>query len=63
VAERDMVSTISFIQTKLQHRIAVSRVLTRTAVDKGIDKALKEEAWYREGYSMGLIDMIGYDVI
>jgi len=50
-----MVSIISFIQVKLQHSIASSRVLTRTAVVKGIDMALIREPWCREGRSMGPI--------
>jgi hypothetical protein len=55
VAERVTVSTSSFIQAKLQHRVAASRVLTRRAFVKGIDMALIQEPWYREGHSMGLI--------
>jgi len=39
-AELVMVSTISFIQANLQHRIAASRILTRTEGIKGIDMAL-----------------------
>jgi hypothetical protein len=36
----DMVSTISFIQANLQHNMAVSRILSRTAVVKGINPML-----------------------
>jgi hypothetical protein len=50
VAEHVMVSTISFIQAKLQHSIFASR----TAVVKGIDMALIQELWCYEGRSMGL---------
>jgi len=42
-AERDVVSTISFIQTNLQHGIAASRILTRTVSIKGIDIALIQD--------------------
>ena len=48
-AERVMVSTISFIQANLQHSIAASRILTRTVSFKGIDMALIQELWYRNG--------------
>jgi len=44
-----MVSTVSFIQVNLQHSIAASRVLSREASVKGIDMALIEETWYRDG--------------
>ena len=44
-----MVSTISFIQANLQHNIAASRVFSRTAAVKGIDMALMQEPWVREG--------------
>jgi hypothetical protein len=53
-AERVMVSTISFIQAKAQQSTAGSRVLTRTAVVKGIDMALIQEPRYHEGRSMDL---------
>ena len=43
-----MASTISFIQANLQHSIAASRFLTRTASVKGNDMALIQEPWYRE---------------
>jgi len=49
-----MVSTISFIQANLQHRIAASRILTRTVSAKGIDMALIQEPWYRKGHIRGL---------
>jgi len=38
----DMVSTISFIQANLQHNMAVSRILSRTAVVKVIDTTLTQ---------------------
>jgi hypothetical protein len=47
-------STISFIQANLQHSIAASRILTRTVAVKGIDLALIQEPWVREGRIMGL---------
>ena len=53
-AELDMVSTISFIQANLQHIIAACRVLSRTVSVKGIDMALIQETWYREGCIRGL---------
>jgi len=49
-----MVSTISFIQTNLQHSIAASGIFTRTVGDKGIDTALIQEPWYREDCIRGL---------
>jgi hypothetical protein len=49
-----MVSTISFIQAKLQHSIAASRIITRTVSIKGIDMALIQELWYREDCIRGL---------
>jgi hypothetical protein len=49
-----MVSTISFIQANLQHRVAASRIFTRTVSDKGIDMALIQEPWYRENCIRGL---------
>ena len=54
-----MMSTISFIQANLQHSIAASRVLSRTLAVKGIDMALIQELWYREGHIMGL-NIAGY---
>jgi len=50
----DMVSTISFIQVKLQHSIAASRVLSRAVSVKGIDMALIQEPWFCEGHIRGL---------
>ena len=47
-SEHDMVSTISFNQTNLQHSIAASRILTRTVSIKVIDMALIQEPLYRE---------------
>jgi len=47
-AERDMVSTTSFIQSKLHHSIAASRILTRTVSVKGIYMARIQERWYHE---------------
>ena len=41
-------STISFIQTNLQHSTAASGIFTRTVGDKGIDMALIQEPWYCE---------------
>jgi hypothetical protein len=49
-----MVSTISFIQANMQHSIAASRVLSRTVSAKGIDMALMQEPWFREGRTRGL---------
>jgi len=43
-----MVCTICFIQANLQHSIAASRVISRTACVKGIDVALIQEPWYRK---------------
>ena len=45
--KRVMVSTVSFIQTNLQHSIAASGILTRTLGGKGIDMVLVQEPWYR----------------
>jgi len=56
-----MVSTISFIQAKLQHSTAASRILTRTVSVKGIVRALIQEPWYREDRIMGL-NTPGYTV-
>ena len=50
----DVVNTISFIQVNLQHSIAASRVLFRAVSVKGIDMALIQEPWYREGRIRGL---------
>ena len=61
-AKRTMVSTfstISFIQTNLQHSIAASGILTRTVGVKGIDMALVQELWYREHCIKGL-NLPGY---
>jgi hypothetical protein len=49
-----MVSTISFIQSNLQHSIAASRILTRTGRIKGIYMARIQELWYHEDRIMGL---------
>jgi hypothetical protein len=49
-----MVSTISFIQANLQHSTAASVILSRTVGDKGIDLALIQEPWYRDGCVSGL---------
>jgi hypothetical protein len=49
-----MVSTISFIQSNLQHRIAASSILTRTVDVKGIDLMLIQEPWYRDDRVSGL---------
>jgi hypothetical protein len=48
-----MLSTI-FIQANLQHSIAASRVLSRTVSVKGIDMAVIQEPWHREGRIEGL---------
>ena len=40
-----MVSTISFIQTKQQHKSAAFTVLSRTASFKIIDMALIQKLW------------------
>jgi len=48
-----MVSTI-FIQANLQHSIAASRVLSRTVSVKGIDMAVIQDLWHREGPIRGL---------
>ena len=50
----DMVNTISFIKTNLPHSIAASRFLSRAVSVKGIDMALIQEPWYREGRIRGL---------
>ena len=42
-AEQVIMSTIPFIQAKLQHSIAASRILTRTVGVKGVDIALIQE--------------------
>jgi hypothetical protein len=47
-------TTISFIQANLQHSIAASKILSRTVAVKGIDLALIQEPWVREGRIMGL---------
>ena len=49
-----MVSAISFIQANLQHSFAASSILTRTVGIKGIDLALIQEPWYRDGCVSGL---------
>jgi hypothetical protein len=43
-----------FVQANLQHSTAASRVLSRTVSVKGIDMALTQEPWYREGLIRGL---------
>jgi len=48
-----MVSTITFIQVNLQHSIAASGILTRIGVT-GVDMALIQEPWSRDGYVSGL---------
>ena len=54
-----MVSTISFIQANLQHSIAASRILSRAVSVIGIDMALIQESWFREG-RMGGLNIPGY---
>jgi hypothetical protein len=49
-----MVSSISFVQANLQHSIAASRFLSRTVAVNGIEMALVQEPWVREGRIMGL---------
>jgi hypothetical protein len=49
-----MVSIISFVQANLQHSIAAFRVLSRTIAVNGIDMALIQEPYVREGRIMGL---------
>ena len=49
-----MVSTISFVQANLQHSIAASCIITRTVGARGIDLALIQEPWYRDGCVSGL---------
>ena len=49
-----MVNTVSFIRANLQHNIAASRNLSRTVSAKGIDMALIQEPWFREGHIRGL---------
>jgi hypothetical protein len=56
-----MVSTVSFIQANLQHSIAASRILTRTVGGKGIDMALIQEPWFRDGSIRGL-NLPGYSL-
>jgi hypothetical protein len=57
-----MVITISFIQANVQHSIAASRFFYRTVSVKGIDMALIQELWYREGCIRGL-NIPGYTVL
>jgi hypothetical protein len=45
----DMVRTILFILTNLQHSSTDSTILSRTAVVKGMDNALIQEPSYFEG--------------
>jgi hypothetical protein len=52
-AKLDMVGALSFIQTNLQHSIAVSVVISRTVSVKGIEMALTQES-YCEGCIRGL---------
>jgi hypothetical protein len=49
-----MVSTVSFIQANLQHSTAASGILTKIVGGKGIDMAMIQEPWYREGCIRGL---------
>ena len=55
----DGCGTVSFIQANLQHRIAVSRVISRTVCVKGIYVAMTQELWYRKDRIMGL-NITGY---
>jgi hypothetical protein len=58
-----MVSTISFIQANLQHSIAASGIFTRTEGVKGVDVALIQETWYRDGCVSGLSILGLYPVL
>jgi hypothetical protein len=60
-AERNMVSTISFIQANRQHSISASNILTRTVGVKRIDMALIQEPWYRDGCVNGF-NIPGYNL-
>ena len=53
-AEVGMVSTISFIQYNLQHSFSAFEVISRRVWVEGIDVALIQEPWYREGCVRGL---------
>jgi hypothetical protein len=57
-----MVSTVSFVQAKLQHSITVSRVLSRTAAVKEIDMVLIQEPWVCRGHITGL-NIPGYTLL
>jgi hypothetical protein len=50
----DMLCNTSFIEANLQQTIAASRFLSRTVNVKGINMALIQEPWYREGRIRGL---------
>jgi len=50
----NMVSTITFLQVNLQHSTAASGILTRTVGVTGVDMALIQEPWYRDGCVGGL---------
>jgi hypothetical protein len=56
-----MVSSISFVQANLKHSIVASGGLSRTVSVKGIDMALIQEPWNREGPIRGL-NIPGYSV-
>jgi hypothetical protein len=62
VEEEEKVSTVSITQANMQRSIAASRVLSRTASVKGIDIALIQKPWYREGYIRGL-NIPGYTLL
>ena len=49
-----MVSTITFSQANLQHSIFASGILTRSVGVTGVDIALIQEPWYRDGCVGGL---------
>jgi hypothetical protein len=49
-----MVCTISFNQANMQHGIAACCIMTRRVGVKGMDVALLQEPWYREGCVSGL---------
>jgi hypothetical protein len=56
-----MVSTISFIQANLQHKIAASRIPTGAVGSKRIDIALIQEPWFRDGRIRGF-NLPGYSI-
>jgi hypothetical protein len=57
--EANLMVVFSSIQVNLQHKIADSKVLTKTVSGKEIDIALTQEQWYRDNCIRGL-DIQGY---